>query len=82
MIEIISTSRPDAGFLILTCRKCTRMAEIVSPSREESDDIALAKGWVVDGERMVCPKCPAAMRMESQVAAYARLQMRAQLKSA
>jgi hypothetical protein len=47
------------GSLTLVCSKCTREATIAAPDMESAVKIAQLRGWVGDGDKQVCPKCPA-----------------------
>jgi hypothetical protein len=58
----MSTLNPPQkrGVLQLYCYKCTREGLVpFMNSPEECDAAATEAGWVVDGDRMICPSCPA-----------------------
>lgn len=49
--------------ITLVCYKCTREVTYSSDdfenfSMENAVQLAKSEGWVMDGERPVCPKCP------------------------
>lgn len=49
----------QSGALTLECGKCTRVEAFVGRDRKDCDLQALRNGWVRDGKKMVCIKCPA-----------------------
>lgn len=48
------------GTVTVYCAKCTREQEFSGTSEGDAIRKAHRAGWTRDGERMICPKCPAA----------------------
>lgn len=56
--------------LDLTCYKCTRVLTLSSDDFQNftmaaAVQMAKERGWVMDGERFVCPKCLTSKRIPS-----------------
>jgi len=44
----------------LGCYKCTRTFCVIGVDKQDAAREALRLGWAPDGDRMICPHCPAA----------------------
>jgi hypothetical protein len=49
----------DPGELSLICTKCTREGRFLGESRAHCAKLAQRAGWLMDGGKVVCEKCPA-----------------------